>query len=100
MGYKHKKFEVFYMKKILYTGLALVGAILTALSPANAQQNNKVEVKDVKTENVVTQNAKKGFVFSDILKNNKNFTLAGHYSHYSHSSHFSHSSHASHRSGW
>lgn len=85
------------MKKFLYTGLAFIGAALTALTSANAQQNKNVELKDAKSENVVTQNTKKSFVFSDILKNNKNFTLAGHYSH---SSHFSHSSHASHRSGW
>ena len=86
------------MKKILYTGLALVGAALSSVLSANAQPaDNSQNLKDVSSENVVVQKSKKGFVFSDILKNNKNFTLAGHYSH---SSHRSHSSHSSHRSGW
>ena len=80
------------MKKVLYTGLALVGAALSSVLPANAQPaDNNQTIKDVSSENVVVQKAKNGFVFSDILKNNKNFSLAGHYSH---------SSHASHRSGW
>lgn len=48
------------MKKVLYTGLALVGAALSSVLPANAQPaDNNQTIKDVSSENVVVQKSKK-----------------------------------------
>ncbi len=87
------------MKKMIYIGISLIGAALSSLGFAHEQVQVPADINsDSYSPTKITINKKiKPFVFSDILKNNKNFTLAGHYSHYSHSSH---SSHFSHRSGY
>lgn len=91
------------MKKIIYAGIALLGSALSAFSLAHEQVKNSTPVNllnEVDLEQQIINKKTKPFVFSDILKNNKNFTLAGHYSHYSHGSHRSHFSHSSHFSGY
>ena len=91
------------MKKLLYTGIALLGAMLSNLSHAHDQlptpsANLNLDL-NLLAESTVNKKVKP-IVFSDVVKNNKNFTLAWHSSHYSHSSHSSHYSHVSHRSGY
>lgn len=86
------------MKKLLFTGIALVGAALSNLGFAHEQiptpsENLNLDLNSL-AESTVNKKVKP-FVFSDTLKNNKNFTLAWHSSHSSHSSHYSHSSHRS-----
>lgn len=85
------------MKKFIYAGIALIGSALTSLGFAHEQVKTQdtISLSNDNFPSQIINKKNKPFVFSDLFKNNKTFTLAGHYSHMSHRSHYSHSSHRS-----
>lgn len=85
------------MKKFIYAGIALIASALSGLGFAHEQIKapDSISLSNDSSSEQISNKKNKPFVFSDLLKNNKTFTLAGHYSHMSHRSHYSHSSHRS-----
>lgn len=82
------------MRKIIYGFFLLVGFIASGLGLGKQE----IQASPAQTvEPVINHACADGLVFSDVLNNQEETLIAGHYSHSSHRSHSSHSSHYSSR---
>ena len=82
------------MKKLTSFIAALLISVGVSASPATAQANQEIEIRKVTKETPLV------LKHANILFEEGQETIAGHYSHSSHVSHASHRSHYSHRSGY